>query len=280
MNLYFNDLTVCHDVDADLLSIRRFSETFREFHLRTGETRVWAPKAIKDYLRTLPWTAANMTLWQFVLSTFNLRTQGTPSEDPKVEDRFCRSEFFVNMNGSCVRCDQMGMAALTKPKGATYSLSLGLPDGGVWSKLYYEVVEETHGKTKTAHKALCLTEENDVSNSDVSEWCQEAYAVALPICSIEPSAKNVTLRNDHGIDVLRSFARRLVASPYVEAVINSLPFKPRACRFVENIDVDTGIIDLRLHRDDRGLGLAVKTTGTTRDQLERISRLLARQYDV
>ena len=172
----------------------------------------------------------------------------------------------------------MGIAALTKPKDAAHSMTIGFADDGFWSQLHYEVTEDTAAHKRLTHKALCLTETKDVSNVDVAEWCRESYVVALPVCNLEPSAKKIHLRDDHGSEVLRLFAQRVVASPYVEEVVNSLPFRPNACRFIENIDENTGIVNLRLYRDDRGLGMAVKTTGTTRDQLERISKSLNEHY--
>lgn len=279
MNLYFNDLTVCRDTDADLARLRNFVSLFRRFQLQTGESHIWIPKSIKDYLRTLRWTNANLTLWQWVNSTFNLKSDESPIEREEVENRFMESEFEIETDKGVARCDQMGIAALTKPQGGAYSLTLGLDDGDFWSKLYYVVVERMVTKaTCEYHNALCLTREDDVSNRDVANWCQSAYVVALPTCTIDPAEKRINLRDDHGVDVLMPFARRVVRSPYVIEVVNSLPFQPAATRFVEHIDVATGIIRLRLLRDDRGLGVAIKTTGETRDQLERIAKLLSDKY--
>jgi len=145
--------------------------------------------------------------------------------------------------------------------------------------LYYIVSEHAATNESHEHNALCLTRVEDVDNSDVATWCQSAYDVVLPICTANPAKKQIDLRDDHGKDVLIAFAHRIVMSPYVIEVVNSLPFRPEASRFIEHINVNAGIIHLRLHRGDKGLGLAVRVTGKTRDQLERIARLLSDKYD-
>ena len=52
-------------------------------------------------------------------------------------------------------------------------------------------------------------------------------------CDIWVSDKKIVLRNDHGMDVLEAFSRRLIRSRYVVGVVNSLPYNPYERRFIK-----------------------------------------------
>lgn len=280
VNLYFNDLTVDQRVAPalNIQALHAFARLFYRFSRETGEQHVWAPRELKNYFRSLPWDRTNMTLWQWVNGTFSMKSDHTPSEDEAVENRYYTSTFTVDVNGTSVRCDHMGLAALTKPAEVSHSLTLGFADGGFWSRLYHVVTETPSNGAQRTHDTLCATEPSHLDVREAVDWRQVAYPVALPECEDPPQSKVIHFRDDHGNDVLEDFAKRLVRSRYVVGVVNSLGWKPHAQNFVEECRPD-GIVHLRLHWEDRGLGLAVQTSGMTLDQTERIARILCREYE-
>lgn len=280
MNLYFNDLTVMRDAAADIEALERFVRSFAVFSARTGAQHVWIPREMKDYLRQLPWSMDTMRLWTWANAAFGLMGDGAPSEPPDVAEHFARVQFAINRNGASLPCDQMGLAVLMKPDGTALSLTVGFDADEFWRNLHFTVCEtdSASGRFVRNHQALCYTQEGQFSDADVREWCQLAYPVTLPVSSLNPQDKAIELRDDHGKDVLQAFSEKLNRSPYVEGVLASLPFKPTARRLVERC-YDDGIVYLRLHWDDRGLGVKVKTTGRDIDQVERIARILTQEYD-
>jgi len=81
----------------------------------------------------------------------------------------------------------------------------------------------------------------------------------------------------HGKDVLTAFAQKVLQSPYVEGVINSLPFNPHARSFIRNAYPD-GSIELVLVWSDEGLGMVVQSTGRNLRETEAIARILKEKY--
>lgn len=82
----------------------------------------------------------------------------------------------------------------------------------------------------------------------------------IPQTDISPDKKTIHLREDHGKDILSAFAKKLVQSPYITKIINSLPFNPYQNHPLRATK-ENGIIELVLTDTDQGLGLCVQTTG-------------------
>lgn len=73
------------------------------------------------------------------------------------------------------------------------------------------------------------------------------------------------------------FSRRLVQSPYVVAVVNSLPYNPAAGNFIRRVHPD-GKIELVLVWTDAGLGLVVQSTGRNLRETQAIAEILKDQF--
>lgn len=101
--------------------------------------------------------------------------------------------------------------------------------------------------------------------------------IELISCSIPISEKKIVLRHDHGMDVLEDFSKRLLRSPYLIGVINSLPFNPYERKFIRKIR-ENGLIEIVLPWTDKGYGLVVKTTGRTYRETERIAKIIEEEY--
>ena len=91
--------------------------------------------------------------------------------------------------------------------------------------------------------------------------------------------KQISLRDDHGKDILQAFCDRLCRSPYVVRIINSLPFNPRQRNPIKKCTED-GLIDFVLTWTDPGLGLCIKTTGKNKIETNTIAIHLQDKYTV
>ena len=96
---------------------------------------------------------------------------------------------------------------------------------------------------------------------------------------LKPAEKKLTLSGDHhGNDKLEAFGKRLFKNDYVVCVINNIDFSPKAINFIKNIYPD-GKIELVLHWESAGYGMAIQTTGKNYRETEEIARILQKEFD-
>ncbi|MDN3512489.1 MAG: putative CRISPR-associated protein [Candidatus Jettenia sp.] len=93
----------------------------------------------------------------------------------------------------------------------------------------------------------------------------------------KPEDKKIDLRDDHGRDVLMRWAKRLVNNPYVEEIVNSLPFSPRTTNPIKKV-CDNGFVDIVFTKTDAGYGMVIKTTGRNKKETEEIVKILMERY--
>lgn len=96
-------------------------------------------------------------------------------------------------------------------------------------------------------------------------------------CNLRAEDKEIVLRDDHGIDDLTNFSKRLIRCPYVIKVVNSLPFNSHERKFIRRIR-ENGLIEIVLPWTDKGYGIVVKTTGRTFRETERIGEIIEEKY--
>ena len=77
--------------------------------------------------------------------------------------------------------------------------------------------------------------------------------------------------------MLRAFAKRIINSPYVNSVKNSLPWNNRTTNFIRRV-YPNGLIEVVLYWTDEGLGMVIQTTGRNQRETEEIARLLEEKY--
>jgi hypothetical protein len=70
-------------------------------------------------------------------------------------------------------------------------------------------------------------------------------------------------------------ADKLVKSPYVIKVVNSLPFNPQKKHFINEIYPD-GKVEIILTWTDEGFGLLVQTTGRNMQETKKIADIIER----
>ena len=91
-----------------------------------------------------------------------------------------------------------------------------------------------------------------------------------------PKEKTIILKDDHGKDTLFSFSKKIVNSPFVKGVINSLPYNPHQSDPIKECFND-GKIEIVLVKTDPGYGIVVQTTGRNMQETERIAKLLQKK---
>lgn len=129
----------------------------------------------------------------------------------------------------------------------------------------------------------------DADSKEVRNICEKEH-VALHIpqissgektepikCDLLVSDKRIALRNDHGMDVLETFSKRLLRSPYLIGVVNSLPYNPHERRFIKKVR-ENGLIEIVLPWTDEGYGMVVKTTGRTIAETEKIAEIIEEEF--
>lgn len=130
-------------------------------------------------------------------------------------------------------------------------------------------------KDRGAEKArnICVEEHVDIH---IPQIMDETEAELLK-CDLKSQDKKIVLRNDHGMDVLEDFSKRLIRCPYLIGVVNSLPYNPYERKFIKRIR-ENGLIEIVLPWTDKGYGIVVKTTGRTVRETERISEIIEEEF--
>lgn len=118
----------------------------------------------------------------------------------------------------------------------------------------------------------------ETMNKEIVDFLEFNRTIELIETDINPELKAIHLRDDHGIDVLEQFARRIVQSGFVISVINSLPFNRHTTRFIRRIFRD-GTIEIVLHWEDDGYGMVIQTTGRNYHETKAIADILRHRYD-
>lgn len=106
---------------------------------------------------------------------------------------------------------------------------------------------------------------------------QDEAGTELVQCDQPVSDKKIILRNDHGLDVLEEFSKRLVRCPYLIGVVNSLPFNPYERKFIKRVR-ENGLIEIVLPWTDKGYGIVVRTTGRTIMETKRIAEIIEEEF--
>lgn len=77
--------------------------------------------------------------------------------------------------------------------------------------------------------------------------------------------------------VFNELSKKIIQSPYVIGIVNSLPFNPSERKFIKRIRAN-GNIEIVLTDTDKGLGLVVKTTGRNIRETKLIAQILQKKY--
>ncbi len=188
------------------------------------------------------------------------------SDTPQIEG-FLEANFYV-----------MGVACQGLAAAYLYgTLSISLQGNIEWEKNILRLTRQIDAQ---------VAEEFDVNNvfsakcfeqNAISEFVANRTPVVLIKTPMKPAQKPVHLRDDHGNDVLKPFAAKLKLSPFVVSVVNSTEWQPHFPHFVRKV-APNGIIEIVLFWDDRGLGLAIQTTGRNLPETKQIAEILEKKF--
>lgn len=151
-----------------------------------------------------------------------------------------------------------------------------------WLNDFYQLSIKSNGKQKVVTWA-CISSPWVYSNtqhanrqSAFEQWLQQINPVLVSSVR-QPHEKSIELRDDHGKKELKEHAELLRQHENVEAILTSLPFKPRSRNYIDNI-TDDGLVDVVLWWEDAGYSMRVKTTGRNASETREIARLLKEKF--
>ena len=193
-------------------------------------------------------------------------------EDSDQEESYIQNEYYLERNGVKEKCYGLAAAYL-------YSTSaIGFLSDTFWDQVRFNmIIENSETGDKSEDDVFCLSNERHVEDKDFVRWLERSGDVTLVETDLSSDEKEIKLRHDHGEDILMDFSRRIVRSPYVIKVINSLPFNPHLKDFIRKVYPD-GRIEVVLTGSDSGIGIVVQTTGRTERETREIADILKREF--
>jgi hypothetical protein len=191
-------------------------------------------------------------------------------DDTEEEDRYIQNSFSILRDENRLRAHGLAAAYLYQTVGISFC------SAPFWDALRF--VLQIEGKEENCVEILSVSKPEHFEEQVFLEWKENNTEIQLVECSIPITDKCISLRDDHGKDVLQQFAERLIYSSYIVAVINSLPYNSNETNFIRKVKPD-GIIEIVLTNTDKGLGLVAKTTGRNYKETEAIAKILREKFD-
>jgi hypothetical protein len=200
------------------------------------------------------------------------RTPFIEEGNENIENRFIENYYYLDMplmpDLHMQEVEGLAVAFLYN------TLSISFASNDVWKKTRIHLIEKREGLDNNVFvKHISCPGHIDSHR----QWVEANRPVQLFETDIPPKEKKINLRDDHGKDVLKKFADKLVKSPYITKVINSLPFNPRIRHFIKDIFPD-GKIEIVLTHSDEGFGLVVQTTGRNLQETKEIANLIEKEF--
>lgn len=205
----------------------------------------------------------------FLLSTFHYPFI---DDDSREEEIFVQNYFHVIMNDD-IRPVTGLAAAFLYSAPAIHFISLD----NFWNRITYDLMITGGEGEERIEQVISISKPTDFENIEYSQWEEGNRNIELIECNLLPGEKSISLRDDHGKDVLEAFSKIIVRSPYVIEIINSIPFNPYQRKFIKNVSND-GKIEIVLTHTDSGLGLVLQTTGRNYRETEKIAQILNLKY--
>lgn len=190
-------------------------------------------------------------------------------DDSKEEDEYIQNKFFILKDGRNTSVYGLAAAYLYR------TIGIGFCPEPFWNNILFLL--QIEGIENHSENVLSVSCPEHFAEQIFLDWKEETSEVKLIECDISYANKKILLRDDHGKDVLLQFANRLVKSPYIIEIVNSLPFNSNTSNFIKKIAHD-GLIEIVLTNTDRGLGLAVKTTGRNYKETEEIAKIIEEEF--
>jgi hypothetical protein len=219
--------------------------------------------------RVIDWLsdqAVSKTLKDLLLSI--VKHPYIDNNDTSVEDRYILSNTFL-LDDNTSKAEGFTIAYLYDTMSASLYTSEKWNVNEVNLRFSKEGTDDEIVKIKHASQIVHVDGHKD--------WIVSRIGMRLSTTDLRTGQKQIHLRDDHGKDVLSAFSRKLVRSPYIFGVINSLPFNPHDHNFIKNCYGD-GRIEIVLVRSDEGFGIIVQTSGNNLPETEAISQILLEEF--
>ncbi len=274
----FNELTLeplCSNTTEAYERIETYGKTIKESILRLGTKHVRYPDDSHNII-----LYDNVSLHEFcskykhqsefklILSAFTMPLVDSKGESVTFDDGNTSVSTMINGEEK----DSMGLSA-----AYVYRVpAIGFKSESVWDDVMHTIHIGSNNQVEDAVWP-CITLPEHLSQNEFKEWIQKIGKIELLETSLHPSEKEISLRDDHGKDVLFKHAKKLCHSKYVIGVVTSLPFKSHDGGYVRRVTPE-GMIDIVLFWDDRGLSMRVKTTGRNIQETSKIAEILDEEY--
>ncbi len=257
MDLFFNELSIDgkKSINKDsAISLVKVYRSLRQYEITTCRIASEDNQKLHEMIQSMP---DFLNIRNFYFAFFR-----SPYESENVEKE--QNEYFEHewrYNGKT--CIGLPLASILK----SAALSICEAD---WCGAFVDVTKD--GDVETVRNIS--TEQHVNTHIPQIQTSEEAELVES---GLQIEDKKISLRDDHGIDVLMDFSKRLIRCPYVVGVLNSLPFNSHERKFIKKIRKE-GLIEIVLPWTDKGYGVVVKTTGRTMDETERIGKIIMEKY--
>lgn len=256
---YFNELSLDSGSQIDYEEIQRIARIYQGLKAQKFNTCRISPEARSELLNQAKSYSNYRTLSGFLYSFFKTPYDANIPEAPANE--------YLSHSWSCQGRECYGLALAYIME--SLSVSIAASGNSEWNH-----------STVSIQRDDAPAEVRNVSDpahlDELADWFESLEEIQLAASDLKPEEKGISLRDDHGKDVLQKFAERLVRCPYVDSVIGSRQFQPHARHFYEITDYN--LIRIILYWDDRGLCMEVRTTARNRRENEKIAELLKQKY--
>ncbi len=257
VEIYFNELSLTDKDSLCYETVEKMTDVYKELVKYGITTCRINEKDRKDLFHRLKGLPNEKTIKNFYFSFFRSPYESDAVEE-KQEEYYKHSWFYKEQE-----CFGLAIAFILN------SLCYSIFDQ-TWNETYITISKDSQ---KVNVKHICT--EHEV-RFHLERWPVKSE-LELITCNIAEKDKKIVLRDDHGKDKLLQFSKKLVRSPYVIGVINSLPHQSHNRKFIKQIE-ENGLIQIGLPWTDRGLGLVVQTTGRTKEETEKIADILKGKY--
>jgi hypothetical protein len=192
-------------------------------------------------------------------------------QDSPQEDKFIEASYFVLKDEKKVSTNGLAAAFLHD------SIGISFISEKFWEGLNFTLLVTDQNNSVERQSVLSVSCPSHFENADFSQWKDTHTEIEIILSPLNHEMKSIHLRDDHGKTILDDFAKKLIRSPYIVGVINSLPFNPSAKKFIKAIKPD-GVIEIVLPFTDQGLGLVVQTTGRNLRETTHIAAILNKEF--
>lgn len=209
----------------------------------------------------------NLRIWSSLL--LGLAKHPYIDNNSSEEQRFIDNNFYIERNNRRIQVEGLGVAYLYKSFGISFCFD------SYWNQIKHKLYVE--GPEKGEYEIIAISHPKHCEDADFIIQKDLWKPLCLVKSQTNPENKIIHLREDHGQDQLYDFAKRIRRSPYVEQIVNSLPYNPQESNFIRTVKAN-GLIEIVLTGTDKGLGLVLQSTGRNIRETKEIARILEEEF--